>query len=289
MNVVTHIRAAREQDDDHRREEHLREAEKMEVIGRMAGGIVHDFNNVLTGVLLYCDLLSAGLENVDIENVGSACSDLCRQVQEVRLAAEQGAALTRQLLSIARKHAEELRPVSINEIVVSTENLLRRLIGERVELFATLDNEAGLVLADPAQLRQILLNLVLNARDAMPGGGKIQLSTHVAQISGESDFAKSRPAVSLVIQDNGCGMDAETRGRMFEPLFTTKNPGEGTGFGLATVQRIVGEAHGAIEVESEPGCGTSISVFLPTFGMATGSALSIKKGVRETHAASPHA
>ena len=179
MNVVTQIRAARDPDDDRpdddrRREEHLREAEKMEVIGRMAGGIVHDFNNLLTGVLLYCDLLSAGLESIHIENLGSVCGDLCRQVQEVRLAAEQGAALTRQLLSIARKQVQEPRPVSINEIVRSTENLLRRLIGEHVELLAILDDQAGLVLADPTQLRQILLNLVLNARDAMTAGGKIR-------------------------------------------------------------------------------------------------------------------
>jgi len=165
---------------------------------------------------------------------------------------------------------------------------LRRLLGERVELLATLDDEAAHVLADPAQLRQILLNLVLNARDAMPGGGRIQLSTHVAQLPGDGAHAKSRQAVSLVIQDNGCGMDAETRGRMFEPLFTTKNPGEGTGFGLATVQRIVSEAQGTIEVESEPGCGTWISVVLPTVGVAAGPALSIAKKVRETHTASPH-
>lgn len=282
MNVVTQIRAARDPDDDRpdddrRREEHLREAEKMEVIGRMAGGIVHDFNNLLTGVLLYCDLLSAGLESIHIENLGSVCGDLCRQVQEVRLAAEQGAALTRQLLSIARKQVQEPRPVSINEIVRSTENLLRRLIGEHVELLAILDDQAGLVLADPTQLRQILLNLVLNARDAMTAGGKIHLSTHVVQLPGEGDFAKSRPAVSLVIQDNGCGIDAETCARMFEPFFTTKNPGKGTGFGLATVQRIVSETHGTIEVESEPGCGTSISICFPTVGAAATSALSIEK------------
>ncbi len=263
MNVVTEIRAARERDDDPSRDEHLRDAEKMEVIGRMAGGIAHDFNNLLTGVLLYCDLLSTGLENVRIENLGLTCSNLCQQVEEVRLAAEQGVALTRQLLAIARKQSEEPSPIAINEVVTATENLLRRLLGERVELITALDAEAGLVLADPAQLRQILLNLMLNARDAMPDGGRIEMSTHAVQLPGEADSSIPRRAVSLVVQDNGCGMDAATRARMFEPLFTTKREGEGTGFGLATVQRIVSEAGGTIEVASEPGRGTSIGVFLP--------------------------
>jgi PAS domain S-box-containing protein len=241
-------------------DEHLRDAEKMEVIGRMAGGIAHDFNNMLTGVLLYCDLLSSGLESAQLEGLELVPSDLCQQVQEVRRAAEHGAGLTRQLLSIARKQTTKLRPILINEIVVSTESLLRRLIGEHLELVDVLDAGAGLVLADPVQLRQILLNLVLNARDAMPGGGRILLSTHLVQLPGELGSALPRRAVSLVIKDNGCGMDAETRARMFEPLFTTKGAGEGTGFGLATVQRIVGEAGGTIEVETEPGHGTSITV-----------------------------
>src|SRR5437899_6125903 len=158
-------------------EEHLREAEKMEVIGRLAGGIAHDFNNLLTGILLYCDLLSAGLESGELDNGGVASggfdrSELCQHVEEVRMAGEQGAALTHQLLAIARKQAAEPRPIRINEIVASMKNLLQRLIGEQIELVILLDSVpdsgAGLVLADPAQLRQILLNLVLNARDAMP-------------------------------------------------------------------------------------------------------------------------
>ncbi len=153
-------------------EEHLREAEKMEVIGRLAGGIAHDFNNLLTGILLYCDLLSAGLESGELETSGAKASELRQHIEGVRMAGEQGAALTQQLLAIARKQAAEPRPVAINEIVVSTENLLRRLLGEQIELVAALDSGAGLVFADPAQLRQILMNLVLNARDAMPQGGR---------------------------------------------------------------------------------------------------------------------
>jgi len=259
-----------------RLEEHLREAEKMEVIGRLAGGIAHDFNNLLTGILLYCDLLSAGLESGGFDNRGLASgglerSELCQHVEEVRMAGEQGAALTHQLLAIARKQAAEPRPIRINEIVASTENLLQRLIGEQIELVTALDSGAGRVLADPAQLRQILLNLVLNARDAMPQGGKIRLVTRAAEfpsefpgeVSSNSEPGSARRAVSLTVKDNGCGMDAETRARLFEPFFTTKKPGEGTGLGLATVQRIVSEAGGMIVVESEPGRGTCIAVFLP--------------------------
>jgi len=272
-------------------EEHLREAEKMEVIGRLAGGIAHDFNNLLTGILLYCDLLIAGLEsggpekgglesgrseNGEVASGGLEPSELCQHVEEVRMAGEQGAALTHQLLAIARKQAAEPRPVRVNEIVASTENLLRRLIGEQIELVTVLDSGAGLVLADPVQLRQILLNLVLNARDAMPQGGKITLSTRAgefpaAEFPGEfpgevcskAEPGSARRAVSLAVKDNGCGMDAETRARLFEPFFTTKKPGEGTGLGLATVQRIVSESGGTIAVESEPGRGACIEVFLP--------------------------
>jgi len=261
-------------------DEHLREAEKMEVIGRLAGGIAHDFNNLLTGILLYCDLLSCGLEsgrlgNGGLEGGGLAPSELCQHVEEVRMAGEQGAALTHQLLAIARKQAAEPRPILINEIVASTENLLRRLIGEQIELVIVLDSGldsgAERVLADPAQLRQILMNLVLNARDAMPHGGTITLSTRAAEFPGEAcsegsrraEPGSARRAVALTVEDNGCGMDEETRARLFEPFFTTKKPGEGTGLGLATVERIVSEAGGRIEVESEPGCGTSIEVFFP--------------------------
>ena len=271
-------------------DEHMREAEKMEVIGRLAGGVAHDFNNLLTGILLYCDLLSAGLEDAGLqsdglesgrletgglESGGLKLRDLCQHVEEVRLAGEQGAALTHQLLAIARKQAAEPRPILINEIVASTENLLRRLIGEQIELVILLDS--GLdpgserVLADPAQLRQILMNLVLNARDAMPHGGTITLSTRAAEFPGEASSGVSskaepgsaRRAVSLAVKDNGCGMDEETRARLFEPFFTTKNPGEGTGLGLAMVERIVSEAGGRIEVESEAGRGTSIEVYFP--------------------------
>jgi signal transduction histidine kinase len=265
-----------------RMEEHLREAEKMEIIGRLAGAIAHDFNNLLTGILLYCDLLTAGLEkraaerkqfenasfaNVKFEMNGSEPGELWQHVEEVRKAAEQGAALTQQLLAIARKQAAEPRPVSINEIVASSENLLRRLTGEQIELVvmadAALDSGSGLVLADPAQLRQVLLNLALNARDALAQGGTIRLITRATEFPTPATPGTPRRAVSLAVEDNGSGMDAEARARLFEPFYTTKKLGEGTGLGLATVQRIVSEAGGVIQVKSEPGRGTCIEAFFP--------------------------
>ena len=317
-------------------QEHLRESEKMEVIGRLAGGIAHDFNNLLTGILLYCDLLSAGLEKGSFEGSGtmslafensesapvgpanrtasklgpldcgvavSEARALWLHVEEVRMAGEQGAALTQQLLAVARKQAAEPRLIRVNEIVTSAKNLLQRLIGEQIELVVVLDSlldspfdserdpaiepagqsRTGLVLADPAQLRQILLNLVLNARDAMPQGGKIRLSTRVADLpgaqsepsrSGPGENGTTRRAVSLAVQDSGCGMDVATLARLFEPFYTTKKPGAGTGLGLATVQRIVSEAGGMIEVHSEPGRGTLIEVFLPLVESCTQTNLS---------------
>ena len=269
-------------------EAHLREAEKMEVMGRLAAGIAHDFNNLLTGILLYCDLLSAELlsdggtgnsESAAGVEIGASkirnfgASDLSQHVEDVRLAGEQGAALTHQLLAIARKQGEEPQPVAINEIVISTNNLLRRLIGKQIELITVLDPEAGRVRADPAQLRQVLLNLVLNARDAMPQvGGTITLSTRVAEfpsklaneLSRTTEAESPRRAVLLVVRDNGYGMNAETRLRLFEPFFTTKNPGDGTGLGLATVQRVVGELGATISIESEVGRGTCIGILIPS-------------------------
>lgn len=286
-----------------RLEDHLREAEKLEIIGRLAGGVAHDFNNLLTGILLYCDLMAAELEKGRLADVrlakepaasgASHMAALCQHLEEVRMAGEQGAALTHQLLAVARKQTAELRPVLINEIVVSTENLLRRLIGEQIELITALDSGTGSVLADPAQLRQVLLNLVLNARDAMPQGGKIRVITRATEFRGsvsrnashnvagsvsstftsKYEAGRTRRAVSLAVKDNGCGMDAETRARLFEPFFTTKKEGEGTGLGMATVQRIISEAGATIAVDSEPGRGTCIEVLFPAIEPTMGSSV----------------
>ncbi|HYU47254.1 MAG TPA: PAS domain S-box protein, partial [Terriglobales bacterium] len=182
-------------------EEQLREAEKLEVIGRLAGGVAHDFNNLLTGILLYCDLLSAALE---------PDSRLRQHVEEVRMAGEQGAALTQQLLAIARKQVPQPRPIVVNEVVASTENLLRRLVGEQIQLVTVLGAGLGKVLADQAQLRQVLLNLVLNARDAMPQGGRITVRTEATAFPSDGQCGDGRPrpssgaelrAVSLTVED----------------------------------------------------------------------------------------
>ncbi len=267
-------------------EEHLREAEKMETIGRLAGGIAHDFNNLLTGILLYCDLITANLENSkrdkpETDSEASAAplaplhdqpsSQLSKHIDEVRMAGEQGAALTHQLLALARKQATVRVPVAINELVMSTTNLLSRLIGKQIELLTVLDPRAGLVLADPGRLRQVLINLVLNARDAMPNGGSIVLSSRLCNFppvvgvpKGEMKQA-NRPAMALAVTDNGQGMDEETRSHLFEAFFTTKPIGMGTGLGLATVHRIVGEFGGLISVSSSPGQGSCFEIFLPPF------------------------
>jgi PAS domain S-box-containing protein len=237
-------------------EEKLRQAEKMEIVGRFTAGIAHDFNNLLTGFLLYCDVLLSELE---------PDHRLRQHVEQVRLAGEQGAALTQQLLAISRKHEPRLRAVQLNDIVSSTQNLLRHMIPEPIELVTSLDPGAEAVFADPAQLRQVLLNLALNARDAIRQAGKIQISTRATRFPGSATADRPQPAVSLVVEDNGCGMTAETRHRLFEPFFTTKQPGEGTGMGMATVQRIVNEGGGQIEAASEPNQGTRIEVFFPKY------------------------
>ena len=235
-------------------EEQLREAEKLEVIGRLAGGVAHDFNNLLTGILLYCDLLASAMQPGD---------RLRQHVEEVRMAGEQGAALTHQLLAIARKQVPQPLPILLNEVVASTENLLRRLIGEQIQLVTVLEASLPKILADQAQMRQVLLNLVLNARDAMPQGGRITVRTEATSSAGQG-----QTCVSLSVEDTGCGMDAATRARLFEPFFTTKQPGHGTGLGLAMVRRIVDEARGVIQVQSEPGRGTRIEVSLPAIQAA---------------------
>ncbi len=252
--------------------ERLRQAEKMELIGRLTSGVAHDFNNLLTGILLYSDLMLAEL---------SPGSSLHRYVHEVQLACEQGAALTKQLLAVARKQGSEVQAIGMNEVVACMENLLRHMLGEQVELITALDPAAGTVIADAAKLRQIVLNLVLNARDALGHGnvpgGKIRVSTRITEWPqnlldrGEQKYDaddRRQFAILLTVEDNGCGMSAETRAHLFEPFFTTKKAGEGTGLGLGTVQQVVGELGGAIEVASTPGLGTRVEIFMPAVGQA---------------------
>jgi two-component system, cell cycle sensor histidine kinase and response regulator CckA len=236
-------------------EQQLRDAHKMEAVGRLVGGVAHDFNNLLTGMVLCSELILAGLEKN---------SRLRRFAEEIRNAGEHGAGLIQQLMAVARQQAVEPRLLCLNDVVSEVRNLLTRLIGENIELVADLAEDLGLVKMDPAQVQQIILNLVLNARDAMLDGGRVTLSTTNCEGPGrneEKQFCDSW--VALAVSDTGCGMDAETRSRLFEPFFTTKKPGQGNGLGLATVHRIVTHDCGTIEVESEKGKGTRVVVHLP--------------------------
>ena len=229
---------------DREAEQRLRRAERLEAVGRLAGGVAHDFNNLLTGVLLYCDLLMATLE---------PGHRVRKYAEEIRKAGMQATGLVRQLLAVARPTTSEPRLLSLNEIADGMRNLLARLIGENIELKFQLDPNLGLVKTDPTQVQQILLNLVLNARDAMPAGGQITVETSNCrvQVLTEAPSGASTallPCALFVVADNGSGMDATTRAHLFEAFFTTK-AGKGTGLGLATVYEIVTSNGGLIHVE----------------------------------------
>ena len=222
----------------------------LETMGRLVSGVAHDFNNLLTGILLYCDLLIAALEDRP---------RLQGQVKEMRGAGEQGGALIQQLLTLARHQVAEPRPILWNDTVLGLKSFLQRLIGENIELTVELDPLLEPVKMDPAQMQQTILNLVLNARDAMPDGGKVTLTTANSKPNGAGRVA----AVEFSVTDTGCGMDDETRAHIFEPFFSTKGPGRGNGLGLATVHNIVAQHGGTIQVESAPDHGTRVVVRLP--------------------------
>lgn len=239
-------------------EETLRRSQKLDALGQVAGGVAHDFNNLLVVINSYAEMAVAGL---------SATDPLRGDLEQVVLAGKRAAALTRQLLAFSRKQVLQPVVLSLNGVVRDFEKMLRRLIGEEIELRTRLCDDPAKVLADPSQLEQILFNLVVNARDAMPDGGSILIETAVAELhearpGGRSDVGPGRYVVLSVI-DTGCGIDKATMNRMFEPFFTTKGPGKGTGLGLATVYGIVKQSGGQIEVKSEVGKGTTFSVYLP--------------------------
>ncbi|MGH9499086.1 MAG: sensor histidine kinase [Terriglobales bacterium] len=229
----------------------------MEAVGRLVSGVAHDFNNLLTGVVLCSDLLLAGLEKQ---------SPLRRYAQEIRVAAGQGTELIQQLLAVARQGAVAESLLSFNDAIAGLRNLLARLIGEDIEMIMHLADDVGMVKMDPAHAQQIILNLLLNARDAMPDGGRITLATRNsarAESSAKPSESAAPAYMEFEVSDNGCGMDAATRARAFQPFFTTKKPGSGSGLGLATVASIVQQGGGTVAVESEPGRGTRVVVRLP--------------------------
>ncbi|HEX4627820.1 MAG TPA: PAS domain S-box protein [Gemmatimonadales bacterium] len=239
-------------------EQQLRQAQKMEAVGRLAGGIAHDFNNILTAITGYVDLL---LEDL-------AASDPRRQdAQEVRKAADRAAALTRQLLAFSRQQVLQPRVLDLNTLVADLEKMLRRLLGEDVDLATRLDPGLAAVKADPGQIEQVVMNLAVNARDAMPQGGKLTIETGNVEFDGE--YARAHfPAtpgryVMLAVSDTGVGMTPDVQAHLFEPFFTTKERGKGTGLGLATVYGIVKQSGGFVWVYSEPDRGAAFKVYLP--------------------------
>jgi signal transduction histidine kinase len=240
-------------------EEELRHSQKMEAVGRLAGGVAHDFNNLLTAIIGYAELIATR----------SSSNSLAKQNAElIRKAGEQAAALTRQLLAFSRKQILQPKVIDLNALVLEMEKLLRRVIGERFDLQSHPDARNGRVKADPSQLEQVVLNLGVNARDAMPRGGQLIIRTENVTLDRKTApqiAASLAPGdyVVLSVTDTGAGMDEETKSHIFEPFFTTKGPGKGTGLGLATVYGIVRQTGGGISVESELGQGSTFRIYLP--------------------------
>jgi len=239
-------------------QEQLRQAQKLEALGRLAGGIAHDFNNLLTVIGGYADLLL---------NASALDDDSREKMAEVSEASERAAALVRQLLAFSRKQILQPEVLNPNEVLSSIAKMLRRLIGEHIEIAISLGEDVGKIYADPSQIEQILINLVVNARDAMPNGGKITIVTEnvdLDQTYADMHIAiKPGPYVMLAVSDSGVGMNAETREHIFEPFFTTKEVGKGTGLGLSMIYGIVKQSGGNIWVYSELGKGTTFKVYLP--------------------------
>jgi two-component system, cell cycle sensor histidine kinase and response regulator CckA len=252
---ITGREDARDRDDLERQ---LQEARRMEAVGHLAGGIAHDFNNLLTVIM--------GAGALLLDEVGPDRPER-RDVEDIVASAQHGAALTRQLLAFIRREELEPRVLDLNAVVANIERLLRRLIGEDVQLLTVRSSEDSLVRADPGQLEQVIANLAINARDAMPGGGALTLTTENVVL--DERFVRAHPGarlgphVKLSVSDTGTGMSQAVKARLFDPYFSTKAPGKGTGLGLSTVYGIVQQSDGYITVDSELGRGTTFRIYLP--------------------------
>ncbi len=249
--ILTTARDVTLRERAHELEQQLQQSQKLEAVGQLAGGVAHDFNNLLMAIIGYSDLA--------LEQLGEEQRELTESLGEIRRAADRGAGLTRQLLAYSRRQVLDREILDLNAVVSELGPMLSRLLGEDVRVVLELEPEAGFVLADRGQLGQVLVNLAVNARDAMPDGGLLIVSTRLRRSEDED-------AVEIVVQDTGIGMDAETQARIFEPFYTTKPVGTGTGLGLATVFGIVEQTGGSIAVESARGGGTTFTIVLPEAG-----------------------
>jgi two-component system, cell cycle sensor histidine kinase and response regulator CckA len=258
-----------------RLEEELRQAQKMDAVGQLAGGVAHDFNNLLTTIRGFADLLARGFEADDARR---------KDIAEILKATERAASLTRQLLAFSKRQVLRVEALSVNSIVADMVKIIRRLLGDSIKIETVLDQKLGMVRADPGQLEQVLLNLALNARDAMPQGGTLRIATknaEVAPVNAADTIVPAGKYVLLEIQDTGTGMTDETRARVFEPFFTTKDPTGRSGLGLATVYGIVSQSGGHISVTSSLGGGTTFSIHLPAIVIP-------HAGSDRAHGAAPH-
>ncbi len=241
-----------------RRDEQLRQSQKMEAVGRLSGGIAHDFNNLLGVIIGYSESIEYGLASND---------PLRKSAEEIRKAGERAASLTHQLLAFSRQRVLQPQILDLNALVTDMGKMLRRLIGMHIELTTNLATDLERVKAEQSQIEQVIVNLVVNARDAMPEGGKLLIETSNLDVNenfaSSFPFLQPGPHVLLTVTDTGIGMDANTRRHIFEPFFTTKGPGKGTGLGLATVYGVVKQSGGGVIVDSEPGKGSTFKIFLP--------------------------